>query len=61
MDLVEEEDRSLPLSAEPLASRAITSRTSFTDADTAESSSNTAPVELAITRARVVFPLPGGP
>ena len=40
---------------------AITSRTSFTDADTAESSSKTAPVELAITRARVVFPLPGGP
>ena len=38
---------------------AITSRTWDTVADTAESSSNSAPVVFAITRASVVFPLPG--
>jgi hypothetical protein len=30
-------------------------------ADTADSSSNAAPVEAATIRASVVFPLPGGP
>ena len=32
-----------------------------TVADTAESSTNSAPVTPATIRARVVFPLPGGP
>ena len=41
--------------------RASTSRTSFTVADTADSSSNAAPVEAATILASVVFPLPGGP
>src|SRR4051812_11819074 len=41
--------------------RASTSRTSFTVAETADSSSNAAPVEAATIRASVVFPLPGGP
>ena len=35
--------------------------TSFTEADTAESSSNAAPVDAATMRASVVFPEPGGP
>ena len=41
--------------------RASTSRTSFTVADTADSSSNADPVEAATMRASVVLPLPGGP
>ena len=41
--------------------RASTSRTSFTVAETAESSSNSAPVVVATMRASVVFPVPGGP
>ena len=47
----------------PSRSRALpsTSRTSFTVADTADSSSNAAPVEAATMRASVVFPEPGGP
>ena len=41
--------------------RASTARTSATVAETAESSSNAAPVVSATTRASVVFPLPGRP
>ena len=41
--------------------RAITARTSSTRAETAESSSNAAPVRSATIRAIVVFPVPGGP
>ena len=41
--------------------RASTSRTLPTVADTAESSSNSAPVVLATMRASVVLPEPGGP
>ena len=51
----------VPLVPSRSRARAITSRTSFTDADTAESSSNAAPVDAATMRARVVFPEPGGP
>ena len=40
---------------------ASTSRTSLTPADVAESCSNAAAVSLATSRARVVFPVPGGP
>jgi len=40
---------------------AITARTFATVAETAESSSKTAPVRAATMRASVVFPLPGGP
>ena len=40
---------------------AITARTCATVAETAESSSNAAPVALATIRASVVLPLPGGP
>ena len=61
VDLVEEEDRPLPRPAEPLARPAITSRTSFTVAETAESSSKSAPVCSATIRASVVLPVPGGP
>ena len=41
--------------------RAITARTSFTEAETAESSSKAAPVVAATIRASVVLPIPGGP
>ena len=41
--------------------RASTSRTSFTVAETAESSSKAAPVVSATMRASVVLPVPGGP
>ena len=41
--------------------RAITARTSSTRAETAEISSNAAPVRSATMRAIVVFPVPGGP
>ena len=41
--------------------RAITARTSSTRAETAEISSNAAPVRSATIRAIVVFPVPGGP
>ena len=62
VDLVEEQDRPLALAAEPLA-RPLrgSARTSATVADTAESSSNAAPVVSATMRASVVLPLPGGP
>src|SRR5690606_21594145 len=39
----------------------ITSRTSFTPAFTADSSTNLRPELCAIACARVVFPVPGGP
>ena len=39
----------------------ITKRTSFTEADTADSVMNSFSVWLAINRAKVVFPHPGGP
>ena len=47
----------------PIRSRApaITSRTSFTDAFTAESGTNALVVASAMSRASVVFPVPGGP
>ena len=41
--------------------RVITPRTSPTEAETADSSSNSAPVVSATIRASVVFPVPGGP
>ncbi len=40
---------------------AITSRTSFTDAFTADSGTNALVVASAISRASVVLPVPGGP
>jgi cell division protein FtsI/penicillin-binding protein 2 len=61
VDLVQEADRPLRVRSEPLPRPAITSRTGETVAETAESSSKYAPVVFAITRASVVFPLPGGP
>ncbi len=47
----------------PIRSRApaITSRTSFTEALTADSGTNALVVASAISRANVVFPVPGGP
>ena len=50
-----------PLVPSRSRARASTSRTSFTVAETAESSSKAAPVDAATIRASVVFPLPGGP
>ena len=50
-----------PPAASRSRARAITARTSVTLADTADSSSNAASVVRAITRASVVFPVPGGP
>ena len=50
-----------PLPPSRSRARWMTSRTWDTVAETAESSSNAAPVVFAITRASVVFPLPGGP
>ena len=62
VDLVEEEDRALAVAAEPVArAAACTPRTSSTRAETAESSSNAAPVVSATMRASVVFPTPGRP
>ena len=62
MDLVEEEDRSTTLAAEPVPG-ALENRPDVARrvADTAESSSNAAPVDAATMRASVVLPLPGGP
>ena len=60
MDLVEK-DRPLPVHRAGAPAFAITSRTWATVAETAESSSNSAPVVFATTRASVVLPLPGGP
>ena len=61
MDLVEEQDRALPVRTESLA-RARENLTHLaTVAETADSSSNAAPVACAMIRASVVFPLPGGP
>src|SRR5438045_5991219 len=51
----------LPLVPRRSRARWSTSRTSFTVAETAESSSNAAPVLAATMRASVVLPLPGGP
>ena len=51
----------VPLVPSRSFARASTSRTSFTVADTADSSSNAEPVDAATIRASVVFPLPGGP
>ena len=51
----------LPVVPSRSRARASTSRTSFTVAETAESSSNAAPVVAATMRASVVFPEPGGP
>ncbi len=50
-----------PLVPSASRDRASTSRTSFTVADTADSSSKREPVDAATIRASVVFPLPGGP
>ncbi len=50
-----------PLVPSRSRARASASRTSFTVAETAESSSKAAPVDAATMRASVVFPLPGGP
>ena len=62
VDLVEEEDRALPVRAEPLARPRRAPRAPCdTVADTADSSSNAAPVMRATMRASVVLPLPGGP
>ena len=60
MHLVEEQDRALAVLAEPRLGPAMTSRTSFTVAVTAESCSNTTALS-AITWASVVLPVPGGP
>ena len=62
VDLVEEEDRAPAACAEPLAGagRAPRGRRP-TVAETAESSSNSAPVVSATIRASVVLPVPGGP
>jgi hypothetical protein len=51
----------VPLVPSRSVARCKTARTSATEADTAESSSNSAPVVSATMRASVVFPLPGGP
>ncbi|MDQ1358833.1 MAG: hypothetical protein QOG44_3206 [Acidimicrobiaceae bacterium] len=53
----------VPLPCSPIRCRApaMTSRTSFTPAVTAESPTNARRVAPAINRARVVFPVPGGP
>ncbi len=50
-----------PVAPSRSRARLSTSRTCETVAETADSSSNSAPVVSAITRATVVFPLPGGP
>ena len=50
-----------PLPPSRSRARAITARTSSTRAETAEISSNAAPVRSATMRAIVVFPVPGGP
>ncbi len=50
-----------PLAPSRSRARASTSRTFATVADTAESSSNSAPVVCATIRASVVLPEPGGP
>src|SRR5262245_16588725 len=51
----------VPVAPSRSRARAITSRTFATVAETAESSSNSAPVVAATMRARVVLPDPGGP
>ena len=61
VDLVEKQDRPPAARPEPLAGRASTSRTFATVAETAESSSNSAPVVCATMRASVVLPEPGRP
>ena len=62
VDLVEEEDRPPAARAEPFARLLrAPARTFATVAETAESSSNSAPVVCATIRASVVFPEPGGP
>ena len=62
VDLVEEEDRAPPRRAEALAgAREHLAHVLPTLADTAESSSNSAPVVFATMRASVVLPEPGGP
>ena len=50
-----------PLPPSRSRARVSTARTSSTRAETAESSSNAAPVVSATIRASVVFPTPGGP
>ena len=61
MDLVDEEDRALPLLAEPVAASATTRRRSATPEATAETSSKCDCVSAAMIRASVVLPEPGGP
>ena len=62
VDLVDEQDGALAVHAAPVLGRAATiSRMSFTPASTALNGTKTAPVRLAMMRASVVLPVPGGP
>jgi hypothetical protein len=61
MDLVDEEDRPAPERRRACSASAITSRISLMPDSTALKAMKCARVALAITRASVVLPVPGGP